>query len=221
MTFEAIKLLLGKIPVVVWIVIIAALCAWGITCELRIGSLEHDLDTTKLEFAKFKEASAEATTKAVKEARAEEQRRFAVQQEVVNEIQKQRDQALQSAKVAQASADSSKRDADVLRNILSVPRTCGSTNDPIAPNNREAANALTDVLGSCIDRYQELGREAEASRLAGLECERLYDSLIKKITSKPESGPTAAAETGESAAPTSEPLALSPTTERQEAALAN
>lgn len=166
-----------------WRAIGAALLAAGIfAAGWAANGWRKDAKFAELISARAQERRDEAynQVKAVDQARAEEQRRTAAQTEIANA-------AIENAKTAQAHA----RVADAARRELLARVTAlvnarnGTDDDPRAVGGGTSAGdsavLLADVLGRADARAGELAEALDASRIAGLACERSYDALTRGI----------------------------------------
>lgn len=118
-------------------------------------------------------AYQEALLEAVSLARKEEQRRTLAQQEIAHDASKQ-------TKAARADAAAASAVADRLRNQLAALR--GGGRAPAAggrPPASDPIGVLADVLERADRRAGDLAAYADAARIAGLACERSYDSLTR------------------------------------------
>lgn len=55
-----------------------------------------------------------------------------------------------------------------------------TSSDPAVISERKAADAYADTFADCRGKYQEMGRNAQTYRNAGLACESQYESLSIK-----------------------------------------
>ncbi|MCL4631507.1 DUF2514 family protein [Burkholderia sp.] len=118
-------------------------------------------------------ASAQkAQLDAVAAARTEEQRRTAAQSEIANDANQQRTAALADAFAARAVAGSLQQRVDQLVAAARHPAAAAGS-----PATGDALDLLADVLGRADERAGELAEALDASRIAGLACEKSYDSL--------------------------------------------
>ena len=137
--------------------------AWFVHSEREIGAQQVRSEVT----------AATAAQRAVDDA--ETQRRVAEQQGIAHDAQLQAGAA--SAAAARAAAE---RDAFRVRLSAFVAANRGPANPPAAAGSAPAADplgVLADVLGRADDRAQSLAAYADQARIAGLACERAYDSL--------------------------------------------
>jgi hypothetical protein len=136
------------------------------------------LQVEKTAHAQDKQHAAEAQTKAVNAARAEEQRRTAAQSEIANDANTQRTAALADAFAARAAAGS-------LRDqIASLVRSAKAASNPAvgagSPATGDALDLLADVLSQSDQRAGDLAAYADSARIAGQQCERDYDALTTR-----------------------------------------
>lgn len=133
------------------------------------------LQVEKAAHATDKEHAAEAQTKAVNTARAEEQRRTAAQSEVAKDANTQRTAALADAFAARAAAGSLRDQiAQLVRTARSGAHSPSATGSPPAG---DALDLLADVLSQSDQRAGDLAAYADSARIAGQQCERDYDAL--------------------------------------------
>jgi hypothetical protein len=116
-------------------------------------------------------AHNKALLAAVTAARVEENRRTAAQQEIAHDATKQAESARADAAAAGAVADRLRQQLATVRSASRPASAAGraSTGDPIG--------VLADVLERADRRAGDLAAYADAARIAGLACERSYDSL--------------------------------------------
>lgn len=141
--------------------VLAAGAAWTVQSwryDAEIASMERD--------QALQVADAQAL------ARATEQRRWAAREGVINDAKTQ-------AAAAAADADRARAAAERLRE--QVARLRAGPGDPAAAGGGQAAadpiGVLAVVLGELDDRAGTLARYADDARIAGLACERAYESL--------------------------------------------
>lgn len=120
--------------------------------------------------------AAQATQRAEAAERAEETRR----QEKKDEIAESARMEARRVTVARAAADVAGRSLrDAAAALAARAReTCAS---PVVGDGKQAApgpaDLLADVLGSLEEQGRGVAEEADRRRIAGLSCEREYDSL--------------------------------------------
>lgn len=124
---------------------------------------------------KNKAEVAQASLKLAQDNVAKSAQIVATQQGVIHDAQLQAGAA--SAAAARASAE---RDAFRVRLNAYLSASRGPRLAPPASGSAPAADpldVLADVLGRADDRAQALAAYADQARIAGLACERSYDSL--------------------------------------------
>lgn len=122
-----------------------------------------------------KEHAAEAQTKAVNAARAEEQRRTAAQSDIAKNANTQRTAALADAFAARAAAGGLR---DQIARLVRAARSgAHSTVAAGGPATGDALDLLADVLSQSDQRAGDLAAYADRARIAGQQCERDYDAL--------------------------------------------
>lgn len=110
--------------------------------------------------------------------RAEEQRRQKESEKVARDAQTQLDKARLDAANAQSAADKLQLTITNIRRQLAASET--SKLSAIANASATRANSgvlLADVLSKSVERNQQLAAAADEWRIAGLACERSYDSI--------------------------------------------
>lgn len=119
-------------------------------------------------------AQAQATITAVEAARTEGRRRTAA-------VEKTRDDAQKLAAAAAADAAGARAERDRMRSRAdSLARTAAGRDPTLAagsPAGADAVDLLAYMLGRAVDRAETLAGIADRARIAGLTCERAYDSL--------------------------------------------
>lgn len=128
------------------------------------------------EIAEIRRAAAVDQVKATDRARAEEQRRIAVQTEIANAAKQEADRARADARAADAVASQ-------LRQRVAELVAASRSGNPAAASGSEAAHdsigMLADVLTRADRRAGILAEYADAARVAGEACERSYDALTR------------------------------------------
>lgn len=112
--------------------------------------------------------------------RTEEQRRQNAINQVTADAQTQLDKARLDAANAQSAGDRLQLTISNIRRQLAASET--SKLSAIANASETKANAgvlLADVLSKSVERNQQLAATADDSRIAGLTCERSYDSVAR------------------------------------------
>jgi hypothetical protein len=96
-------------------------------------------------------------------------------------VENARVQAIQSADTARADAVRFAADASGLRRSVDQIRRDAIARDPAladgSPAGAPTVGVLAHMLSRAIDRAQFLASFADRARIAGLTCERAYDSL--------------------------------------------
>jgi hypothetical protein len=183
-------LVAGAVGAVLW---------WGHARESRGYKAGEAAVTARWQAEDLKRAAVAAT--AQEEARAEEARRQAAQQEVIDEFQRQAERARADAVIASAAAG---RLQQRVAALLAAARSgqAGSDPSPSSPSApaEDAARVLADVLGRCVARAELLARIADERGAAGTACERAYDALTVSTTQPDAETGAAAADPQSSAA---------------------
>lgn len=159
------------------IVIVLLLAALGWQW-VRAEHAGRQADTYKTE-----RDTARSQVEAERKARAEE----AAERRIELARAKRLQEILDAEHLARLDVEAAARRAAVadisLRSELArlANRARAASADPAAVAEREAALAavpvLTEMLGQCSERRTELARFADDAHLAGLTCQRAYDSL--------------------------------------------
>lgn len=143
--------------------VVAALCAWyvqGLRYQQRIDRLHAD--------------AAQQLADATQLARAAEQARWAKREGVIQDAKRETEAAL-------ADADAARSASEQLRaRVASLQRRARGSAAADGSQNQSGADTL-DLLVGLLSGMDEAGRDvsryADASRIAGMACERAYDSL--------------------------------------------
>ncbi|KPB31518.1 putative prophage PSSB64-02 [Pseudomonas amygdali pv. sesami] len=131
----------------------------------------------KAKWAEEVSAQSEAVATTTTEYRTEEQRRQKAANQVANDARQEQTAALTDAAVADAAGDRLRFEAGKLAAASScAPVDTGSAQRGKAAT--RAAMVLSDLLGRADARAGELAKAYDESRIAGLACERSYNSLI-------------------------------------------
>jgi chromosome segregation ATPase len=172
--------LVGQFKVALYVA--AALAIAGIL----FGAYHHGVTVTdakwEAEWAARDEADTEATLKATEAARELEQTRQSQMEEVQTDATKRLDQARATAATASTAADGLRKQVEQLL-AAGRARSNSSTGTGSAPRDT-SADLLAGLLDKSVQRNRQLAAIADSSRIAGLACEKAYDSL----TSAPSSG---------------------------------
>lgn len=112
------------------------------------------------------------------EERAKEQARQLAINKVIQDGQRQIDQATADAADARASADSLRGAADNLASRLAASQSSGySCTVAASKAATRVAMVLADVLKRADQRAGELAEVADQARARGMTCEKAYDAL--------------------------------------------
>lgn len=144
-------------------------------CGYFIGS-NHKDDEWRLKWAEQSQRLADAERAYIDLAKAEELRRMTAINEVSQSAQTEIDRARADADAARAAADGLRNQAKRL--AATASKACG--NPGTAATGKAAGSAglvLADVLGRTDDAAGELAAALDRSRIAGMACEKAYDSL--------------------------------------------
>lgn len=117
--------------------------------------------------------------KAVDRARAEEQRRTAAQTEIANAATKDLTQARSDADAATSAAHGLRQRVDQLLAARASRHPAASAGGQGQPG-ADPLDVLVDVLGRSDKASGVLAAYADQLKIAGLACERSYDSLAKQ-----------------------------------------
>jgi len=137
---------------------------------------DRELEQLRRGYVEKRLAQEAAKVGALGDVRREEQRRVFEQAEIANAAKKEADKARADARAADAVASRLRRRVDELvatARASDSAAACGSTaaGDPLG--------VLADVLERADRRAGVLAEALDASYIAGLACERAYDSLVR------------------------------------------
>jgi len=153
----------------------AAVLAGGVTCITQSWRYEAKLSDLRSEHAQYIEGQATAALTAVEAARTEERRRTAA-------AEKARDEAIGKARLAAADADTVRNELGRMRKYANTLARAAANLDPAAaeggPSGASAVDLLAHMLSRVSYRAAELAVVADRARIAGLTCERAYDTLM-------------------------------------------
>lgn len=163
-------------------VLIAALVAVIGAQELRVNHAQVALADYRLEVSDNARLAALSRAKEQEAAHLETQRRYAEKDANVKDAQAQVAKYQKDAVAADAAADGMRRQTSRLFAALRA-----ATRDPgpavgsaPAADPGAALDLLAGLLSGTDSLASELGKALDRSRLAGLTCERAYDSLTAK-----------------------------------------
>lgn len=192
MIWAAIRPLLGPLA---GLAALAALALWGLGMAKSTGDAEGYARgmaaAAKIQSAwdSDRAEAAEAASIAQANARAEEQRRAAAHQEVVDEYEKRLQTLRADAAIADAAAG---RLRERVAALIAAARFTARNPAPAiggAPAD-DAVGMLADVFGRCVERVQRLAAIADERGAAGAACVRAYESLKpgEAVVEKPSAG---------------------------------
>jgi hypothetical protein len=161
----------------VWMgIAIAALVALVGVQQARVSNAKAATAAVRAELASDRATYAQAAQIAEQTARAEETRREAEKQEVINAARKQTEVAVAAARTADVAAVGLRRQLAAY-----VAAVRGATSNPGPAGGSPPADTALDLFADLLQRSDsatgELARFADASRVAGLACERFVDRL--------------------------------------------
>ncbi|MEG5263216.1 DUF2514 family protein [Pseudomonas sp. JDS28PS106] len=161
--------LFKAVPLWVWAIVLLIVLLAG---ALVYQTLE--LAAVRADHVRYVSAVEAAMTEAANAARAEEQRRQREINQVRNDAQDQIKAAAADAALAASTADSLQQQVDKL---LAGRRTCDSRVAEGSQTIRDLTTVLADLRRRADERAGELAAAADASRIAGLTCEKAYEAL--------------------------------------------
>lgn len=166
---------IGAVPAWCWWLIALVLVAGG--QESRVGAGKIEASAARSELSDYRLEVAERDRRAVAQAREEEQRRAAAQEEARAHAQEER-------KIADAGAASADAAGQRLRSEaaqLAATVSCPSPNTATVARGQAATSAamvLSDLLARADARAGELAKAYDLARIAGQACEASYASLV-------------------------------------------
>lgn len=144
--------------------------------QIRVDRAQAETAAVRSTLAGERATAALATAAGQKKARDEENRREAEKQEVIRHAQEQT--ALAAADAADARRAAAGLRQQVATLVAASRRPAADPGAAAGGTPTDAAlDLLADVLSRADDRAGELAEEADRRRVAGLACERAYDSL--------------------------------------------
>ena len=169
------------VPVWAWAVLALVI---GLSGALTYKTMA--LGSVRAEYAEYVSGIEKAAKEASEAARAEEGRRQDAINKVRDDAQKQIKVATDDAATAQRSADSLQLQIDKLlagRSALNSKVAAGSATI------RDLTTVLADLRKRADQAAGELAAVADASRIAGLTCERAYDALTSEPLASSDPSP--------------------------------
>ncbi|MDN7143594.1 DUF2514 family protein [Pseudomonas sp. JQ170] len=158
-----------------WVWWLLALMIVGGVQQLRVGAGQTELATARQELADFRLEVSERDRRAAAKARAEEQRRQSVADEEGESARQKLELAEGRAAAAESAAGGLRGEIDRLRSGRSA--TCAA----IATQQRQAGTSAVVVLGGLLEESDRMAGSCaaalERSRIAGLACEKVHDSM--------------------------------------------
>lgn len=123
--------------------------------------------------------AADATARQQREAanRTEERRQRAEMEQVTEHAEKQLATLRGDVASARAAAERLRRTVSELQQRNAGAVSGAGTTSAAGP---AACGVLADVLAESVERNQQLAAEADRRRIAGLACERAYDSMLNQ-----------------------------------------
>lgn len=157
-------------------VALAAALVWGFAERTRAAGYKADVAVVAQQHAEAVTRSVTAALAVSQTYRAEETRREAAKQEAVSHAQTQTQ--LAEADAARARGESVGLRADLASYRAAARRAAAnSAAGAGVPAGADPLDLLVDLFGQSDDLAGQLAKEADRSRIAGLACERQYDSL--------------------------------------------
>ena len=155
---------------------LALAVAWGLVERSRAAGYKADVAAIAQKHAEAVTLSVTAALAASQSYRAEEARREDEKQEAVRHAQETSRQHLADATAARAESDGLR--ADVAKYRAAARRAAANpTTGAGSPAGSDPLDLLAVMFYESDDLAGRLAQEADRSRLAGLTCERQYDSL--------------------------------------------
>lgn len=167
-----------------WIYIVAACLAWGAYQRHLAASSADKLYQAQVEAAAERERAMQATL-------VETNRRLAAQAAIAKEADEHK-------AVADLNAAASLRAANKLREQLATIRAARSSSSNPASAPAGQADQLSDLLGTCADRYRDVASATDRAIIAGRACERAYEALVPQPAGEMRPHTTEGAQSGNS-----------------------
>jgi len=168
--------LVRLVPAWCWWLIALVLVACG--QQYRVVVAQGETAETRTELSDYRLEVSERDRRAVAQAREDEQRRAAAQEEARSHAQEERKIADAGAAGADAAGERLRSDA----NQLAATVGCAGTDTAAVARGQAATGAamvLSDLLSRADRRAGELAEAYDSARIAGLACEASYNALIR------------------------------------------
>ncbi|WP_115294778.1 DUF2514 domain-containing protein [Pseudomonas putida] len=165
---------IGAVPAWCWWLIALVLVAGG--QEIRVGAGKSKASSARSELSDYRLEVAERDRRAIAQAREEEQRRAAAQEEARAHAQEERKIADAGAAGADAAGQRLRSEAAQLAATVSCP---GPDTAAVARCQAatRAAMVLSELLSRSVATNRELAQAYDRARIAGQQCERERDAL--------------------------------------------
>jgi len=154
--------------------VVGAIVAGGAAWQAQGWRWAAKLARAEASRAQERDAQAQATMTAIEAAREEGKRRTAA-------VEKARDDATKQAEAAAGDAAGARAELGRMRARANSLARAAAVLDPAAADGSPAGAAAVDLLaymlGRVSNRATELAGIADRARIAGLTCERAYQSL--------------------------------------------
>lgn len=158
--------------------VLVAAVLWGIHHHGYTTGQSDERQAWKLKWAERDRQDVTALALREAQERTEEQRRQNAINQVTTDAQTQLDKARHDAADAQSAADSLQHTIGALRKQLASSETRKlSAVAATGPSGYTTADMLAGMLSESDKAAGEYAAEADRARVAGLACERAYDSL--------------------------------------------
>lgn len=161
-----------------WLVIVAALCVVILGQRAQVSNAKAATARVQADFADWKATAAENRTLADRAQRTEEQRREDSTRKVIDEA---RTETLAAQADAVRAASAAGRLSGQLAAYVARARAAGANPAPAAGSpsqlGADPLDLLAQLYGGSDRASGEIGRFADALRIAGFACERAHDGL--------------------------------------------
>lgn len=168
---------LNLIPSWLWALLFAGAVATSCTQSHRVEREQTRHAQTKADFAQYKTDQAMLTLKGYERRDEKEQELSHAATQAQAQADALREQ-LRADGAAARTASQRLRDAAATAALTADAKCSASTAAAVGETKRSAARVLADVLSMADEAAGQLAEVADRSRLAGLQCERLYDAAV-------------------------------------------